>query len=384
MNSEFDNLALSGGSPVVPGETPGWPDAGLNIAAVFQELQQSGAWGKYHADFTGRLEDLLRRSIGLEHVILSSSGTSAVELALRGLKVGEGDEVILAAYDFKANFTNVSLLGAQPLLVDIRSEDGQLDVAAVENAISEKTRAVIASHLHGGMVEMQRLRNVADAHQIAIIEDCCQLSPHARIDGRVVGQSGDVAVFSFGGSKLFTSGRGGALLTDRADIAQRVRLFMNRGNVAYPLSEMQAAVLIPQFDRLPELAGTRTQAVDAIRCQVKDDSGLRPFPVASNNVPDFYKLGFWYDSEVFGGISRESFCSAMRAEGIPIDPGFGALHRIHSRSRFRKAGDLMTADRAHDSLVVLHHPFLLWGPVAAEYFLQGVDKIKRFATILRD
>ncbi len=319
-----------------------------------------------------------------------------MELALRGCQIGPGDEVILSAYDFKANFTNVLLLGAVPVLVDCRADDAQLDVSAIEDAITNKTKAVIASHLQGGLVDIVALREIADRRGVAVIEDVCQ-APGAVVAGRPAGTWGDVATLSFGGSKLVTAGRGGAVLTARPEIAQRIRLYTQRGNEAYPLSEMQAALLLPQWVGLERDNLARAQVV----AELHELPGLTPFRSSTMSVACFsekgrpfsekqatlaayYKVGFWYDSSAFGGLPRDRFCRAMRAEGIALDPGFAGLHQIHARRRFRAVGDLPNATRACASVVMLHHPLLLQGLSAARDFRVALDKITRYAFQLRD
>ncbi len=363
---------------------------------MLELLRVSCDWGRYHGPHSARLVAALAESLNREHVQLCASGTAAVELALRGCQVGPGDEVILSAYDFKANFTNVILLGAVPVLVDCRGDDAQLDVTAVEAAVTEKTKAVIASHLQGGLVDMAGLREIADRRGIAVIEDVCQ-APGAVVDGRPAGTWGDVATLSFGGSKLVTAGRGGAVLTARPEVAQRIRLYTQRGNEAYPLSEMQAALLLPQWGHLEQANAARAEVV----AELRDLPGLTPYRSAATSVafrsakgrsfaeqkttlPVYYKLGFWYDPTAFDGLPRERFCRAMRAEGIALDPGFAGLHQIHARRRFRAVCGLPNASRACASIVMLHHPLLLEGSSAAREFQAALDKITRHASQLRD
>lgn len=374
---------MLGGMPVVSSGLPVWPISDESILKVFQELHSSGAWGRYHAEHSQQLIEALSNYYQSEHVLLTASGTSAVELALRGLNVSHGDEVILAAYDFKANFTNVCLLGALPVLVEIRSDNGQMAVGQVLGAISPNTKAIIASHLHGGLVEMANLRQIADEHNLGLIEDCCQISPSATVNGTTAGCFGDVTALSFGGSKLLSAGRGGAVISHQDQISQRIKLYQDRGNSAYPMSEMQAAVLLPQLEVLPQRHSKRVQFVDALKQLLNEDHCLRLIELAENSQPDFYKLGMWYDSNSFDDLSRVDFCSAMRAEGIPLDPGFAGLHRIHAKRRFRQSGHLNIADRAHESLTILHHPFLLRGESAAEQFVAALDKLQDHATILK-
>jgi dTDP-4-amino-4,6-dideoxygalactose transaminase len=247
-----------------------------------------------------------------------------------------------------------------PVLVDINPDSGQIDTAQLDAARSSRTKAIIASHLHGGTVAMPALRAFADQHGLTVIEDACQM-PGAAVQGRVAGTWGNVGVLSFGGSKLLTAGRGGALVTRDADIVQRIRLQTQRGNDAYPLSELQAAVLVPQLDRLAERNQLRSENVARLRELLSSVVGLRSFAETESSAPSrpgFYKLGFWFDPTAFG-CSREDFACGMRAAGIAFDPGFRALHLTHARGRFRAVNDLPHATCADETVLVLHHPVLL-------------------------
>src|SRR5262249_13838403 len=133
---------------------------------------------------------------------------------------------------------------------DVAPGNWNLDVTRLSEAISDRTKAVIVSHLHGGLVPMREVMAVCAARGVVVVEDAAQC-PGATVQGRPAGAWGDVGVVSFGGSKLLSAGRGGALLTRRADVAQRARLVLGRGNnLVAPLSELQAAVLLPQLGML--------------------------------------------------------------------------------------------------------------------------------------
>src|SRR5947207_4510999 len=139
-----------------------------------------------------------------------------------------------------------AVLGGPPVLVDVHPDNWNLDPARLEAACGPATRAVIVSHLHGGLVPMREVMAFAAARQITVIEDAAQC-PGAMVQGRRAGTWGDAGVLSFGGSKLLTAGRGGAILTAKHTIAQRARIWQMRGNLVAPLSELQAAVLRPQL-----------------------------------------------------------------------------------------------------------------------------------------
>jgi dTDP-4-amino-4,6-dideoxygalactose transaminase len=353
-----DLPAILGGTPVRPQGPPDWPGADAEVSAAVAAALADGSWGKYDGPHIERLEADLASLLGVRHVQTCASGTLAVELALRALQIAPGDEVVLAAYDYEANFLGVHAVGGTPVLVDIAPENWNLDPERLESAISPKTRAIIVSHLHGGMVPMREARDIADRAGVPVIEDAAQ-AVGATVQGRRAGAWGDIGVLSFGGSKLLSSGRGGALLTNRGDLHHRLRVVLRRGVQQWAaLSELQAAALRPQVARLDERHTLRAAAVARLDELLDDVPGLRRFANACECSPAFYKVGYQLDAAAFG-LDRERFCAAVRAEGIALDPSFRAAHVGRAPGRFRAAGSLAESERAHHGAVVLHHPVLL-------------------------
>jgi dTDP-4-amino-4,6-dideoxygalactose transaminase len=382
MNTHADELpALLGGAPVRPQGPPDWPPPDDAVSAAVAAALRDGSWGKYSGGHVDRLEHRLARDHGVAHALACGSGTFAVELALRGLKVGPGDEVVMAAYDYGGNFLCVHAVGAVPVLVDVAPDNWNLGPAGATLAFGPATKAVIVSHLHGGLVPMAWLMDEARRRDVAVIEDAAQ-APGATVEGRRAGTWGDVGVLSFGGSKLLTAGRGGAILTPHADAHQRARLALHRGNVVCPLSELQAAALMPQLDRLDERNARRRAAVARLTELLRDVPGLTPFRNDVAGEACYYKVGFRFYEAAFG-LSRARFVAALRAEGIAFDEGFRALHVGRSPSRFRRAGDLGEADRAHVGTVVLHHPVLLGEDEEVEQVARAVRKVRAHAGRLR-
>ena len=386
--SAADLPAILGGVPIRPEGPPAWPGDWPEVTEALNACLKDGSWGKYHGANSAALTEQIGTFHGVAETILCASGTAAVELALRGVRVGPGDEVILAAYDFKANFQNVLTIGATPVLVDIDPLSWQLDVSQLEDAIAEKTKAIIVSHLHGGSVRMQTVMELANRHGISVIEDACQATG-AILDGHRAGTAGHVGVLSFGGSKLMTSGRGGAVMTNRPEISQRIRLFTQRGNEAYPLSEMQAAVLRPQLDRLDDRNAVRWDSVCQLSKKLEQlvsaegASILRPLVDAYSSPhgdrPAFFKVGLQFDPQRTMGLSRDNFSQAMRAENVAIDSGFRSLHRIHSKRRFRAVGELLNANLCDEHVLVLHHPVLLEDDEARQQIYDSAARIFRHA-----
>ena len=358
MNTPVEQLALHGGTPMLPGGPPAWPRPDAQVQAALEAAYASGDWGRYHGPYCGRFAERLAEYHGVEHVMLCCSGTLAVELALRALGIGGGDEVLLAGYDFPGNFRAIEAIGAAVALVDVDPHNWSFDPRHMEQAISPSTRAVVASHLHGGVVPISRLMEIARRHGLSVVEDACQ-APGAVVEGRPAGTWGDVGVLSFGGSKLLTAGRGGALLMQSAEVHQRAKVFAERGNSAFPLSELQAAVLIPQLAALDERNARRAANVARLHAALGDVASLLP---VVNHAPHsqaaYYKVAWRWVTETADGLDRERLIAAVRAEGVALNAGFRGFDRRGPR-RCRKVGPLVNSRAAAEGTVLLHHPVLL-------------------------
>ena len=238
-----DLPALLGGPPVRPEGPPTWPRPDADVQAALASAIASGAWGQYHGEHVVALEAELAAFHGVPHALTCASGTLAVEAALRALRVGPDDEVVMSAYDYEPNFLTVHALGAKPVLVDVAPGNWNLAPANLFEAFTPKTKAVICSHLHGGLVPMREVMATATRHGIGVVEDAAQAAG-ATVQGKPAGTWGDLGILSFGGSKLLTAGRGGAILVRDAQLFQRAKLWLHRGIQPWaPLSELQAAAL---------------------------------------------------------------------------------------------------------------------------------------------
>lgn len=380
-----ERLAIDGGPPVIPEGPPAWPRPQEAIRDALAEAFATSAWGRYHGPFSERLRAALAGLTESSHVWLCSSGTIAVELALRGLKVGAGDEVILAGYDFAGNFRAIEAVGARPVLVDLVAGGWTLDARQLSEAQTPAVKAILVSHLHGSLADMQAIREYADRRGLVIVEDACQV-PGAIVQGRPAGSWGDCGVFSFGGSKLLTAGRGGAIVTRHEDVWQRLKIYCERGNDAFPLSELQAAVLLPQVAELAAANLTRHQNIELLLEQTRELPGLTPLALARQPASDqgpvsrpvFYKFPWRLtgnstacDTTLFEQV-RSRFIAAIQAEGVAVDAGFRGFGR-RSPKRCRAVGDLANAHAAAENTLLLHHPVLLENP----------ETIRRVACALR-
>jgi dTDP-4-amino-4,6-dideoxygalactose transaminase len=176
-----------------------------------------------------QFEAAFARYCGLAYGVGVNSGTDALWLGLASLGLRAGDEVITTAYTFIATASAIALTGARPVLVDIDPVTYNLDPARVEAAMTKRTKAILVVHLFGQPADMDRLRAVTRKYRLALVEDCAQ-AHGARFDGQRVGGFGDAGAFSFYPTKnLSALGDGGIVVTNRADLRDRLRLLRDHG-----------------------------------------------------------------------------------------------------------------------------------------------------------
>ena len=241
------------------------------------------------------LETELQKQFEVNHVQVVSSGTAAVSIALAIAGIGAGDEVIIPSFTFVASFEAVMMLGAIPVLVDI-DDTLTLDINAVKEAITPKTKAIMPVHMCGSMAHLEALRNICDAHQLILIEDACQ-AVGGFYQGRPLGSYGDVGCFSFDFVKVITCGEGGAVITNNSKYAEYADQFSDhghdhigndRGAESHPIlgynfriSELNAAVGLAQARRLKEFVSIQKKHYTILR------TALAEIPeITFRTVPD--------------------------------------------------------------------------------------------------
>ena len=257
-------------------------DLGVDLEEAVLEVLRSGQY--IGGPQIKRFEEAFAASVGCEHAVGCNSGTDALILALRGLGIGAGDEVITCSFSFFATAEAISAVGATPVFVDVDPGTYLIDFDQIEAAITPATRALMPVHLFGRAVNMTRLMAIAERHQLKVIEDCAQATG-ARWNGQAVGSFGDVGCFSFFPTKnLGAAGDGGAVTTSDAQLAQAMRELAVHGmperylhtSLGYNsrLDAIQAAVLNVKLPRLEEWIGKRTAIAKRYRDALGDLNGL--------------------------------------------------------------------------------------------------------------
>ncbi len=347
--------------------------------AVRKALEQAaieGAWQTYEGPNLRLLRSIMSKAVNREHVRLCCSGTFGVELAVRSLRLPPNAEVILAGYDFPGNFRAIQDAGASVVLCDVAENDWVPHVAQLEQALGPNTKAIVVSHLHGSLAPMAAVCRWALEHGLFVVEDACQVHG-ASIDGRPAGAWGDLGVFSFGGSKLIAAGRGGAVVTNDARFAQRMTVFCERGNDSYALSELQAAVLVPQYEHLNSDHSRRLLAADDLIRGLTKYEWLSAVPLAENMQSAYYKVGIllrdsllqltpvqsFVQTRSSGAASpmtlaREYVLQQLERRQVDCGAGFHGFMR-RSSNRCRKVDVLENSRLAADATIVIHHSYLL-------------------------
>lgn len=358
------------------------------LAASMLEMLANGSWRAYDGIHSERLSSWLSQSLGVEHVRLCCSGTLAVELALRGLKIRSDDEVILSSYDFPGNFRSIEDLGAQIVLCEPSKDGGWvLDVNSLEKVVSPKCKGLIVSHLHGQLAPMKEIMEWARSHGIRVVEDACQ-AHGAMVDGKPAGSWGDAGVFSYGGSKLVSAGRGGAVVTNDPLIAQRMTIFCERGNNAFPLSEVQAALIASQYLTLATDHQSRLDTAKKIVEKTKTLSWLNvPYDLTWNS-PAFYKLGFLLNSDACEDnlekltTLRNKLIESLRQHGIDVGEGFRGFGS-RSPKRYRGTKTLERCQTLAATTVLLHHTMLLNPQMGTDAANRVWEALEHFNTELQ-
>ena len=220
-------------------------------------------------------EEEFARYCGTDHAVGLANGTDALHLALRALEIGEGDEVITAGNSFAATALAIVYSGATPVFVDISPDDYNLDTSLIESAITERTKAIIPVHLFGQPARMGEISEIARRHNLRIVEDSAQ-GHGGELDGKRCGSFGDIGCFSFyPGKNLGAFGDGGAAVTDNPELAEKLRLLRNYGQVTKNRHDMlgfncrldtvQAAVLLTKMKYIEQWTENRRQVANWYR-----------------------------------------------------------------------------------------------------------------------
>jgi len=293
------------------------------------------AWYENANIYHERFEKAFSNYIGTTYAMALPSCTSAIHLSLLSLGIGKGDEVIVPDLTWIASAAPITYVGATPVFADCDEKTWCLSSDAFQECITPRTKAVIPVDLYGNMPEMDAIRDIAQDHGIAIIEDAAE-AIGSEYHGKRAGSFGDTGVFSFHGSKTMTTGEGGMLVTDRKDLYDRSLALRDHGRATgekmfwnaevgykYKMSSMQAALGLAQLERIDELVERKRQIFSWYRQNLQSVDGI-----TLNYEPSGTKNSYWMVTAIFDpkfGLLKEDVIRRMKENGIDLRPFFYPL-----------------------------------------------------------
>ena len=332
--SPGQSLAILGGTKVRTSPFPTWPVFGVEEEQRLLQALRSGKWGKLNGDEVAEFERRFAAMHGCKHGIAVVNGTVSLRVALMAAGIRAEEEVIVPPYTFLATATAVVEANAVPVFADVNLETFNLDPAAVEAAITRRTRAIIPVHMGGQPADMDAIMAIARKHKLVVIEDAAH-AHGGSYQGRPVGSLGHMSSFSFQSTKNLTSGEGGLVATSDDKLAEACRSIHNCGRLPgglwyehhvmsgnYRLGEFQGAVLNAQLDRLEEQTRTRDRNGQYLAAKLRCIPGIHPQKRPADCTRHSYHLFLLrIDAQAFGA-PREAILRALQAEGIPICGGY--------------------------------------------------------------
>jgi dTDP-4-amino-4,6-dideoxygalactose transaminase len=342
----MSELALLGGDAVAEDVAlPSWPQIGeAEKAAVADALEASDEDSSYLTSYDGGpategFEEAFADLTGTEYALATNGGGTALHLAMIGAGVEAGDEVIVSGYSWGQTAACILQQNAVPMYADIDPETYTLTAESIAERITPQTEAIVVVHIYGHPADMDPIVDLADEHDLTVVEDCAQATG-ATYDGRRVGGLGDIGCFSVGDGKQIVGGEGGVLVTDDRDIFERACLYgmhpvRNDDLIAdegrqhyvdsliytYRIHPFAAVIATEQLDKLDRLNAERRANCDHLSDGLADVPGIEPPTVRDDceHVYHGYSPTFVPDAVP---VSREVFVEAVSAEGVPITEGY--------------------------------------------------------------
>ncbi len=412
-------LAICGGKPVCGRNTKWvkWPLSDPADVELVSKITRSNRWS-YDGPTEWDFAEKFTAYQGAKYGLCCANGTVGIQLALEALGIGAYDEVIVPAMTWQATAAACVDVNAIPILTDIEPDTWNLDLDAVEAAITPKTRAIIVVHLYGCMTDIDRLQKICRKHNLFLIEDCAH--QHGSFwKGKGIGSFGDVSSWSFQESKVLSSGEGGFNMCKTKDLFYKLYSLRNCGrpyaadppvfglkkpaDIAtttlqsgnYRLTEWQAALLLGGLKRLDGQVKLRDANAIKLNALLAEIPGILPMRRRSQiTQQSYFNYAFRLDTKTLG-ITNRQFCIALNAEmGIPdgFEPPYEPLNkcglykpltkaRHHLGAAYWKAVDpkrfhTPVATEAHEkSGVVIHHQLLMNTDKEIELVTIAVKKI---------
>jgi perosamine synthetase len=294
-------------------------------------------WISAKGPYIQRFEDAFAEFCGVRHAVSCSTGTAALHLALLALGIGPGDDVIVPTLTYVASANAITYCGACPVFVDSEPRTWNLDPSLLEEAVTPLSKAIVVVHLYGNPVDMHPVLRTARAHGIPVIEDAAQ-AHGAEYKGQRAGALGDIATFSFYGSKILTTGQGGMVATDDEELAARVRRLRSQGvdpkhrywypivGYNYQMTNIAAAIGLAQLEKVDWHLARRREIARQYRRQLAGTRGISFQRQEARAHSAHWLTGLVLDEQM--AISRDSLIVQLAKLGIETRPFFRPMHTL--------------------------------------------------------
>jgi len=283
-------------------------------------------------------ESAFARYVGTKYARAVNSGTSGLHLCIKALGIKEGDEVITSPFSFISSANCILFERAKPVFVDIRTDTFNIDESKIEEKITEKTKAILPVHVFGYPCAMEKIKQIADKHNLFVIEDACE-AIGAEVDGMKVGTFGDCSVFAFYPNKQMTTGEGGMIVTNNEEIANLAASLRNQGRddgmewlaharlgYNYRLSDINCALGMAQLGRIDEFLAKRESVARAYALRLAEIDGIVLPPQGSNNINRSWFVYVVRLNNDFSKTDRDEIIRRLRREGIGCNRYFPPIH----------------------------------------------------------
>jgi perosamine synthetase len=293
-------------------------------------------WVSSAGKFVVQFEKMFAEFCGTHYAIANSNGTAALHLAMLALGIGPGDEVIVPTLTFIATANAVTFTGAHPVFVDSETDTWNIDPELIEKAITPHTRAIIPVHLYGHPADMDPIIKIAAEHHLAVVEDAAE-AHGARYKKKRVGGIGDIGAFSFYGNKIITTGEGGMVVTNREDIAEKIRRLRDHGmsperhywhtmlGYNYRMTNLQAALGVAQMEKVEAILETKRKIAHLYREGLSGINGIELMPQKSWAESIYWMFSILVDETGFG-MSRSSLMEYLEGNDVETRPFFPPIH----------------------------------------------------------
>lgn len=291
-------------------------------------------WISSEGPFVAKFEEAFAKRVGRVHGISCANGSVALDMAVAALKIGPGDEVIMPSFTIISPAASVVRAGAVPVFVDSDPVTWNMDVNQIEPMITAKTKAIIVVHIYGLPVDMDPVLKLASKHGLAIIEDAAEMHGQT-YKGRPCGSFGDISTFSFYANKHITTGEGGMVVVNDAQLADRCRSLRNlcfkpekrfvhdELGWNFRLTNIQAALGLAQLEMLDETVRLKRQLGKRYLSQLREFSGIS-FQQESN---DYAENIFWVFGILLDNRPADQMMASLAKQGIGTRPFFWPMHQ---------------------------------------------------------